>query len=82
MQDQTNETVGEQNRKTEHAILALLLSDRQCVWSVDELVAETGRQLDTVDALGELKAAGLVHRCGEFVFATRAAIKLDGIFQG
>jgi hypothetical protein len=81
MQDQTNETVGEQDRKTEHAILTLLLSDRQCVWSLDELIAEIGRQLDTEDALGALKAAGLVHRCGEFVFATRAAIKLDGIFQ-
>ncbi len=81
MQDQTNETVGDENRKTEHAILMLLLSDRQCVWSVDELVAETGRQLDTIDALGELNAAGLAHRCGEFVFATRAAIRLDSIFQ-
>jgi hypothetical protein len=81
MHVQTNETVDEQDRKTEHAILTLLLSDRQCVWSVDELIAEIGRQLDTEDALSELKAAGLVHRCGEFAFATRAAIKLDGIFQ-
>lgn len=82
MQDQTNETVGEQDRKTEHAILTLLLSDSHCAWSVDELVAEVGRQLDTMDALGELKAAGLVHWCGEFVFATRAAVRLDRIFQG
>jgi coproporphyrinogen III oxidase-like Fe-S oxidoreductase len=81
MQDQTNETVSEHDRKTQHTILMLLLIEAQAVWSVDELVAEIGRELETKDALDQLKAAGLVHRCGEFVFASRAAIKLDGIFQ-
>ncbi|HEY8304522.1 MAG TPA: hypothetical protein VIG42_08040 [Solirubrobacteraceae bacterium] len=62
-------------------ILTLLLSDRQCVWSVEELVMEIGRRLDTTDAVAALHGAGFVHRCGEFVFATRAAIRFDGIEQ-
>jgi hypothetical protein len=81
MQDQSNETVAERARGTEQTILILLLSDGQCVWSVDELVAEIGRRLDTINAVDGLKAAGLIHRCGDFVFATRAAIRFDGIEQ-
>ena len=81
MQDQPNETVAECARRTEGTILTLLLSDGQCVWSVEELVAEIGRRLDTTDAVAALNAAGLIHRCGEFVFATRAAIRFDGIEQ-
>ena len=81
MQDQTNETVAERDHRTERTILMLLLSDGQCVWSVEELVAEIGRRLETIDAVAALNAAGLVHRCGDFVFATRAAIRFDGIEQ-
>lgn len=61
--------------QTQQTILTLLLCDRQSVWSVAELVAEIERELDVIDSLDELKAAGLIHRCGEFVFATRAAIR-------
>jgi hypothetical protein len=81
MQDENNETVAERDHRTEQTILTLLLSDCQCVWSVEELVAEIGRRLDTTDAVVALKAAGLIHRCGDFVFATRAAIRFDGIEQ-
>jgi hypothetical protein len=81
MQDQPNETVTECARRTEGTILTLLLSDGQCVWSVEELVVEIGRRLDTTDAVAALNAAGLIHRCGDFVFATRAAIRFDGIEQ-
>jgi hypothetical protein len=81
MQGQSNETVAECDHQTERTILTLLLSDGQCVWSVEELVAEIGRRLDTTDAVTALNAAGLIHRCGEFVFATRAAIRFDGIEQ-
>jgi hypothetical protein len=41
MQGQPNETVAEGVRRTERTILTLLLSDGQCVWSVEELVART-----------------------------------------
>jgi hypothetical protein len=81
MQDQPNETVAECARRIEGTILTLLLSDGQCVWSVEELVVEIGRRLDTIDAVAALNAAGLIHRCGDFVFATRAAIRFDGIEQ-
>ncbi len=79
MQDERNDTITDDGSPTEQTILKLLLGGRQSVWSVDELVAEIGRRLDTIDTLDRLRAAGLVHRCGEFAFATRAAIRFDGI---
>jgi hypothetical protein len=81
MQDQSNETLAEHGRRTEQAILMLLLSDGQCVWSLKELVMQIGRKLDTEDAVDALQAAGLIHRCGDFVFATRAAVRFCGIEQ-
>jgi hypothetical protein len=77
MQDQSNETPAEQDRRTEQTVLVMLLTDRQRIWSLDELVAEIGRRMETVDALAALQAAGLVHRCHDFVFATRAALRFD-----
>jgi hypothetical protein len=81
MQDQSNDTVAECERRIEQTVLTLLLSSGQNMWSFEELVAETGRRLETMDAVAALKGAGLVHCCGEFVFATRAAIRFDGIEQ-
>jgi hypothetical protein len=46
-------------------------------WSVAEVERELGEHIATVDAVASLQAAGLVHRCGEFVFATRAALCMD-----
>jgi hypothetical protein len=77
MQDQPNETVEEQGRRTEQTILTLVLSGGQSIWSVEELVSEIGRRLDAVDSVAALQAAGLVHRCQDFVFATRAALRFD-----
>lgn len=79
MQDQPNETVEDQSRRTEQSILTLLLSGGQSIWSVEELVSEIGRRLDVIDSLAALQAAGLVHRCHDFVFATRAALRFDGM---
>jgi hypothetical protein len=79
MHDQPNETVAEQNRRTEQTILTLVLSDGQRIWSVEELVSEIGRRLDVVDSVAALQAAGLVHRCHDFVFATRAALRFDDL---
>ena len=77
MQDQPNETVEEQGRRTEQTILTLVLSGGQRIWSVEELVSEIGRRLDVVDSVAALQAASLVHRCHDFVFATRAALRFD-----
>ncbi len=73
-QDQSNETPAEQDHRTEQTVLVMLLTGGRRIWSLDELVAEIGRRMETVDALAALQAAGLVHRCNEFVFATRAAV--------
>ncbi len=77
MQDQPNETVEEQGRRTQQTILTLVLTGGQQIWSVEELVLEIGRRLDVVDSVAALQAAGLVHRCHDFVFATRAALRFD-----
>lgn len=79
MQDQPNDTVEEQGRRTEQTILILLLSGGQSIWSVEELVSEIDRRLDVIDSLAALQAAGLVHRCHDFVFATRSALRFDEI---
>jgi hypothetical protein len=79
MQDQSNETPAEQDHRTEQTVLVMLLGDGQRIWSLDELVSEIGRRMETVDALAALQAAGLVQRCNEFVFATRAALRFDEI---
>lgn len=57
----------------------LTLPDEQRPWAVRELVLEIGDQMEVEDALARLHGAGLVHRCGEFVWATRAALAADAI---
>lgn len=57
------------------AVLDLLTIDHPGHWSIAELARTvTPRNPSgTEDAVASLHAAGLLHRCGEFVFATRAA---------
>lgn len=63
---------------TEATIMALLLSaDSRWPWAADELVRELGDSIATIDAINRLHATGLVHRCGEFVFPSRAAERAD-----
>jgi hypothetical protein len=57
----------------------LTLPDEQRPWAVRELVLEIGDQMEVEDALARLHGAGLVHRCGEFVWATRAAIAAEAM---
>jgi len=57
----------------------LTLADQQRPWAVRELVLEIGDQIEVEDALARLHGAGLVHRCGEFVWATRAALAANAI---
>jgi hypothetical protein len=44
-------------------------------WSVDELIRDTGARLATIDAVNDLEHIGLIHRCNELVFPTRAALR-------
>ncbi len=68
----------------DEALLGLLIHDHPGLWSIGELcrslsssaqTAATGEieTCDTEDAIERLHAAGLIHRIGGFVFATRAA---------
>jgi hypothetical protein len=67
--------------RTEAAILSMLLnSEGGGVWSVEELVRElSSSRLQVLDGLASLEGAGLIHRCAEFTFATRAAWRFDGL---
>jgi hypothetical protein len=78
MQDESTPTVANEERRTDQAILALLLTpEEQRPWSVHEVELEMGDHLATVDSVARLRAAGLIHRCGEFVFASRAAVTAE-----
>jgi hypothetical protein len=71
MQDEISRMPADDEERAEKGILSLLLaSDSQRPWSIAELERERGEHLGT---------AGLIHRCGEFVFATRAAVHMDDL---
>ncbi len=68
----------------DEALLGLLVHDHPGLWSIGELCrsltssAQTAASgeietCDTEDAIERLHAAGLIHRIGTYVFATRAA---------
>jgi hypothetical protein len=80
MQDHSTCHPAEETERTEAAILGLLLDrTNQQPWAIEELIREIGRPHDTTDAVASLHGSGLIHRCGDFVFATRAALRLDQI---
>ena len=80
MQDDPSMDPTEVLRVNNSAVFGLLIGPHdQRPWSVRELVLEIGNQLDVEDAVARLHGAGLVHRCGEFVWATRAALAADAI---
>jgi hypothetical protein len=70
--------VAEQGQ-AEGAILGLLLNfDAGSLWSVEEVVRQlSASRLEVIDGLASLRAAGLIHRVGDFVFVTRAASSFD-----
>jgi predicted transcriptional regulator len=66
---------------TESTVMTLLLiHDDQRPWSTDELIREIGRPNDVHNAIASLHGVGLIHRTSDgFVFATRAATRLDNL---
>ena len=79
-------TPAEEDRRLQQAILALLILEHPAQRSIDEVIREmTDRPDDPMardaveNALRDLVAAGLAHRHGAFVFATRAAIRFDDL---
>jgi hypothetical protein len=80
MQDEISRMPQEEEERAQKGVLGLLLaSDSQRPWSVAEVERELGPPIAIVDAVVSLHAAGLIHRCGEFVFASRAALRMDSL---
>jgi hypothetical protein len=78
MQDDPSMDPTDVLRVNDSAVYGLLIGpNEQRPWSAGELVLELGDQIEVEDALARLHGAGLVHRCGEFVWATRAALAAD-----
>lgn len=79
MDQQGSCAMSERSTCSEAGILSLLLDmESGCIWSVEELMRElSAPQLEVLDGLASLEGAGLVHRSGDFVFASRAASRFD-----
>jgi hypothetical protein len=74
MQDETSRAdVAAQMDLAEHVVLHVLLDEEDPgPWAERAIALVVGDELTTADGL---HSAGLVHRCHEFVFATRAATR-------
>jgi hypothetical protein len=57
--------------------MMLTVREQQRPCSLHEIQLEIGNPIRTEDALQRGK--GLVHRCGEFAWASRAALAVEGI---
>jgi hypothetical protein len=77
-------TPGSAEDSFDAALLGLLIHDDTALWSIAELnrsLTSSAQAAGTIeppaheteDAIERLHAAGLIHRVGQFVFATRAA---------
>jgi predicted transcriptional regulator len=74
MDEETGATPAEQDKRIDAAVMGWLLNeDVRGPVSVDEVAREIGDRVAVTDSLARLEGAGLVHRMGEFVFATHAA---------
>lgn len=64
----------------ESFVLAMLLDNSyQRPWSIEEVQREYRDPIAAKDALDNLQSSGLIHRIGDFVFATRAAVRAEEI---
>jgi hypothetical protein len=64
------------------AVLTLLVSSGwRWPWSLGELEAEIGNALAVGDAVRQLQGLGLVHRCQEFVWPTRATLAAEQLLR-
>jgi hypothetical protein len=84
MPDQSNPRgVAAEFDRTERAVLSLLMDpDAPDLWSVAEVARAIGNEAAAIDALVNLHAAGLVHRCHEFVFITHPTRRLTQLAGG
>jgi hypothetical protein len=75
MQDEGTRSRGLPDRAEAIVLLLLLADDVRFPWSLREIQLELGEYADAEDAVTSLRASGLVHRCGDFVFPTRTAVR-------
>jgi hypothetical protein len=81
-QDVGPEDVRASEETVRRAILDLLVHEpSQRPWSLRELEAEIGRTLAVQDGVRQLQGLGLVHRCEEFVWPTRATLAAEGLLR-
>ena len=74
MHDQTTPQAAEPMDLADQDLLTTLTDEeRQRPWSLDELARECGAEAG--ESVGRLQRAGLVHRSGDVVWASRAAIR-------
>jgi hypothetical protein len=74
MHDQPSPSAGEQMDQLDRSLLSTLTSDESHrPWSVAEIEREIAT--DPSAALNRLARAGLIHRLGDFVWATRPAVR-------
>jgi hypothetical protein len=66
--------LGRDETQLDEQILNLLVEDR-APWAVAEVERAVGSPGETADGLARLQHGGLIHRCGEFVFASRPAME-------
>lgn len=74
MQEKGIGPVADRDAATDEAIIGLLVEDRG-IWSTGEVERMIGSQLAAADGLARLRRGGLVHQCGDFVFASRTALE-------
>jgi hypothetical protein len=80
MQDETSRAGMPGPIDARRPVLGLLLVEQdQRPWLHAEIELEIGDRIATATAIDQLYAEGLVHRLGEFVFATRAAVNMERI---
>jgi hypothetical protein len=74
MQEKGIGPVADRDAATDEAIIGLLVEDRG-LWSTGEVERMIGNQLAAADGLARLRRGGLIHRCRDFVFASRTALE-------
>jgi len=79
MQEKGIGPVADRDAATDEAIIGLLVEDRG-IWAVSEVQRMIGNEIATADGLARLRRGGLVHQCGDFVFASRTAQEAAGIW--
>ncbi len=74
MHDQPTPSPAERMDRADQDLLSTLASDESHrPWSVDEIGRQVGE--DPSAALGRLSREGLIHRLGDFVWASRPAVR-------